>query len=214
MQKFEIERNTLEQRARDLRTQQTQAEQAITRHKRETGQLRVQSQKVQSEYEELQDAMEQDQVEEGKLEALQGQMEEAKAEVKTHESSYQDSVIARDKAAESTKGTLDQMNKMDEQIAEAQAIVDRAEKKVDKLAEKREIALREKNAGHDQLQKMQRQQVVDQQNKDEEVERTADYVRQATGICERMSIDAGETHDSIKAKFDKLAKDLQMAEKR
>lgn len=214
VQKLKIERNALEQRSRELRSQQAQCEQAIVRHQRDRNQIRIRSQQAQTEFEELQDLLEQNQVEEGKLDSLQNQLKEAEDEESTYAGSYQDFVTEKDKIYENVKQTRAQMAEMDKSIEEAQNGVRRAEIKAAELADKRETALRDKNTAHEQVTRMKLRQAQHEQARDEEIERTEDYLRQANEICARVAVDEGETGESLEVKIHKLEKDLENAERR
>lgn len=162
---------------------------------------------------ELQDALDQDAVEEGRLDVLKDQLTEAKEEKCTHEASYGESVIAKDKSNELLRTSREQMASKDAYIEEAKAKVRKAESKTERCASKRSSALRDKNAAFDSLEseKLEREQY--EREREEESQRVDEFTRKANEICPRLAVDKGETCDSIDLKLDKFNKDLKDAEK-
>ncbi len=163
---------------------------------------------------ELQDALDQDAVEEGRLDVLKDQLTEAKEEKSTHEASYGESIIAKDKNNELLKASRERMAGKDEFIADAKAKVLKAESRAAKCANQRSSALRDKNAAFDlvESEKLEREQY--ERERDEESQRVDEFTSKASDFCPRVPVDEGETGDSIDLKLDKLNKDLKDAEKR
>lgn len=163
---------------------------------------------------ELQDALDQDAVEEGRLDVLKDQLAEANEEKSTHEASYGESIIAKDKNNDLLRTSREKMAGKDVVIEDAKAKVLKAETRAAKCANQRSSALRDKNAAFDlvESEKLEREQY--ERERDEEAERVDEFTRKANDFCPRVPVDEGETGDSIDLKLDKLNRDLKDAEKR
>ena len=163
---------------------------------------------------ELQDALDLDAVEEGRLDELKGQLSEARGEKRTHEASYEESVIAKDKNNELLSASREQMASKDIIIEDAKAKVFKAEGRVTKCANQRLSALRYKNSALEAVEstKLEREQY--ERERDEGSQYVEEFTRKANEFCPRVPVDEGETAESIDLKLEKLNKDLKDAEKR
>ena len=169
-------------------------------------------QSAQSIVEELQDALDRDAVEEGRLDALKEHLAEAREEVTTHEGSYEDSVIALDKARASMKDFKDQMSAFDTRIAEVEVKIVKAENKATKASAQREGALRLKNAAIESTEKAVQKKADLEAERLDKVKTVAEFTEQASNICPRVPVDVGETGTSIDTKLAKLSADLKRYE--
>ncbi|KAL8721353.1 MAG: hypothetical protein Q9225_001965 [Loekoesia sp. 1 TL-2023] len=212
LQCLRSELNDLERTGRERQTNLTNCEQAITRHKRDSRELRVEVQRFEAEIEDLQDTLEKDAVEEGKLEALKEGLAEAKEELATHQASFGDSVITVDKARESLKKLRELMKVIDDEIAEIQAKIQKAEAKRFKSSERREAALREKNLAFAEIEKIKHAQESTQKAREDIAETVHIWTGEAGRVCPRVPVDTGETYESLEKKMEKLQADLKRAE--
>ena len=163
---------------------------------------------------ELQDALDQDAVEESRLEVLKDQLTEAKDEKSTYEASYEESVIAKDKNNELLRTSREQMASKDVIIEDAKAKVLKAEGRVAKCASQRSSALRDKNAAFDSVESARLEREQYERERNEEAHRVDEFTLKASEFCPRVPVDEGETGDSIELKLEKLNKDLKDAERR
>ena len=163
---------------------------------------------------ELEDALDQDAVEEGRLDVLKNQLQEANEEKGTYEASYEESIIAKDKHKELLKASRDEMASKDVIIEDAKAKFLKAESRAAKCANQRSSALRDKNAAFElvESEKLEREQI--ERERDEESQRVDEFTRKANEFCPRVPVDEGETGDSIDLKLVKLDKDLKEADRR
>lgn len=211
---LKAELNALEQHQREKKSVLIQCEQAILRHRKEMENKRIEMQQAQSEVEELQDALDEDAIEEGRLDALKEQLEEAKEERSTHEGSYGDLVIAKDKAIDAMNVTRHQMADVDSKIQEAVAKVAKAESKATERANQRSAALREKNSAMEAVTSAQ-EEIERRQKEREGLEITVvEFNNQANLVCPRVAVDEGETAISLEKKYERLQRDLANAERR
>lgn len=171
-------------------------------------------QRLGSDVEDLQEKLDNDAVEEGKLDALKEGLEEAKEELSTHQASFSDSVIARDKAMETLKTIKERKDAIDVEAAEIKAKIHKAEIKKVKLSERREAALREKNRAFAAIEQSKHLREAAQVARDEIAETVTVFIREASKVCDRVPVDQGENCDSLDTKLKKLVHDLQSWEKR
>ncbi|KAF6219298.1 hypothetical protein HO133_005123 [Letharia lupina] len=213
LQSLRAELNQLERSSQEKQKYLTRCEQAIVKNKRDTQHLRLELQQAENIVDELQDALDQDAVEEGRLDVLKDQLTEANEEKSTHEASYGESVIAKDKNNELLRASREKLASKDVIIEDAKAKVLKAESRATKCASQRSSALRDKNAAFDSVEseKLEREQY--QGERDEESQRVDEFTRKANYFCPRVPVDEGETGDSIDLKLDKFNKDLKDAEK-
>ena len=192
----------------------TWCEQAILENKRDAQSLRIEMQQAENIVDELQDALDQDAIEEGRLDVLKDQLMEAKEEKSTHEASYEESVIAKDKNNDSLRTAREQMASKDVIIEDAKAKIFKAEGRAAKCASQRSSALRDENAAFDSVESGRLEKEQYERERDEESQRVDEFTRKANDFCSRVPVDEGETGDSIDLKLEKLNKDLKDAERR
>ncbi len=214
VQALKSELNQSEQVSKEKQRHLTRCEQAIKKHQQDAMQLRIELQQAETVVDELQDALDNDRIEEGRLDALKEQLAEAKEEQSTHEGSYGDMVVAKDKNNELVKSTRDQMAAMDVNIREAEARVLKAEQKATRCANDRSAALREKNAAIESVDRLKREREREQKLREDKRAYVENFTAQAALICARVAVDEGETYTTLTRKHEKLRKDLAEAHKR
>lgn len=214
LQRLKLELDNLERQRREKQTSLKACEQAVIRHRRESSSLRIFVQTAQNIVEELQDALDRDAIEKGRLEALEYGLSEAKDEATTYEGSYEDSVVALDKARESMRDSKQKMSALDARIAEVDGKVLKAENKANKASLQREGALRLKNAAIESTEKAVQKKAAKESQRAEKVGIVAQFTEQAMEICPRVVVDIGESGESIEKKLEKLSTDLVRYEAR
>lgn len=202
----------MERHRRDKQVNLKACEQAIVRHRRESKGLSIAVQGAKSIVDELQDALDRDVIEEGRLDVLKEHLAEAKEEVTTHEASYEDSVVAIDKAKEASKGSRDQMTTLDARIAEMEAHISKADNKATRVSAQRDGALHLKNSAYESIDKAVLYKETVEKQRAGKVDVVAQFTEQANNICARVAVDAGETGDSLDKKLKKLSADLKKYE--
>ena len=163
---------------------------------------------------ELQDALEEDSVEEGRLESLKQELEDAREEKIGHEASYEESVNAKDKNRESLENARHKMAKIDAHFKEAEAKVLKSESKLTRCVNQRSSALTEMNAAYESVQAAKEELETIKEEREQIVRRVEEFTTQANDICPRVPVEHGETYDSLEHKRQKLQKDLSNAERR
>ncbi len=198
----------------EKRNHLSSCEQAIVKHKEDVMRLKIELQQAETLVDELQDALEEDSVEEGRLESLKQQLKDAREEKIGHEASYEESVMAKDKNKESLESVRDEMAKFDAQLKEAEAKVLKAESRLTRCVNQRSSALTEMNTAFESVQAAKEELETIKEEREERARYVEDFTSRANEICPRVPVELGETHDSIQRKVSKLTKDLNEAERR
>ncbi|KAL8735651.1 MAG: hypothetical protein Q9166_000820 [cf. Caloplaca sp. 2 TL-2023] len=214
LQRLRTDLNDLERTMRERQTNLKNCEQAIIRHKRESRDLRVEMQRLEADVEGLQDALDRDSLEEGKVDALKEGLQEAREELSTYTASFELIVVAMDEARENMRKSREKMKAIDDEVAEIQAKIRKAESKAMKLSERRDAALRDKNAAFAALEEGQKSKEATEKKRADVAETVGIYIEQASLIHERVPVENGETAGSLEKKLEKLQSDLEKWEAR
>ncbi|KAL9595447.1 MAG: hypothetical protein Q9219_006438 [cf. Caloplaca sp. 3 TL-2023] len=212
LQRLRSELNDLERTMRDRQNNLKHSEQAITRHKRDFQELRIEVRALEAAVAELQDTLDKGAGEEGKLEALKGGLSESKDELATYEASFGDSVIAVDKGRDSMRIARERMKAIDDEMAEVEAKIHKAESERTKMSERRAAALREKNSAFAEIEQIKKAQEKKRTARADIAETVDIWSGEAGKVCPRVEVDRGETYDSLEKKMEKLQADLKRAE--
>jgi structural maintenance of chromosomes protein 6 len=203
------ELNELEARQRSDRDNLERAKQAIVRHKRRTGELKIAYQTADDKVEELNGAISEDSMENGKLQVLQAALKEAEEGKSLHEGSFQDAVIAYDAKRDQLSAARAELQAFDDRIAELQATSKKAEAEAQRLSKTRATALGEKNAAIGRIDDARQDRSSLDRKKQELDTKIENWIGQASEVSARVNIDPGETEVSIRKKYEKLDKDYK-----
>ena len=203
------ELNIAENKRRELDLKAKEALQELNRFKRDRTDLHVAQQQAETETEELQHQLEEQTPQGGKIEALERQLEEAENDKTFHSSSYQDAIDEKDKLRETHRLQEKDLAEIEEEIAGIDARINKATKKVDKLAEKRHNALLEKNQAFELIKDAEQDRDVLVQQREGQQARIENFMEQARAISERVPVDPGETASSLDKKLVKLDSDMK-----
>ena len=209
LNRAKLELNELEARQRTDREKLEKAKQAIVRHKRRSGELKIAYQTADDKVEELNGAISEDSVENGKVQVLQAALKEAEEGKSLHEGSFQDAVIAYDAKREQLNAARAELQVLDDRITELEATSKKAEAEAQKLSKKRATALGEKNAAIGRIDDARQDRASLDRKKQELDTKIENWIGQATQVSSRVNIDPGETDVSIKKKYDKLESDYR-----
>ena len=187
-------------------------EQAIVRHLRAARELKIALQRAETIVEELQDALDQDAVEEGRLDVLKFGLKEAESDKTMEANSYEEAVIGRDKLSELMKIKVEQLQGIDARMAEAEVKVRKAESKALRLSNQRQSALQEKNSTIQLLEDAKDRKKDIEEAREENAGRVASFIEQASQFCARVPIDPGETAKSLDSKLRKFTADIERYE--
>ena len=204
-----VELNDVEARQRNDREKLERAKQAVVKHKRRSGELKIAYQTADDKVEELNGAISEDGVENGKLQVLQAALKEAEEGKSLHEGSFQDTVIAYDAKREQLNAARAEMQELDDRITELQLISKKAEAEAQRLSKKRATALGEKNAAIGRIDDARQDRASLERKKQELDTKIEDWIDQASQVSPRVNIDPDETEVSIRKKYEKLDKDYR-----
>ncbi|KEF62096.1 uncharacterized protein A1O9_00068 [Exophiala aquamarina CBS 119918] len=203
----------LENEFLNARDRHLKAQQALTKHGRDSGELRITVQSAQHEAEKLRDAINEDNVEGGKLEALREALNDAEEQKAVHASSYQDSVTALDEKKQLLRTATQKLSDLDERMANLQATANDAQVVAQKAGKKRAYTLGEKNAAIARIDDAKSDRGT-MERKLEEINSDIDnWTEQARAVSERVNIPTGTTYDALEKKYKRLGKDYAAFEK-
>jgi structural maintenance of chromosomes protein 6 len=208
LQQAKQQLNQLENSLRAARDVLERAKQAVTRHRRREGELKLAYQQADDEVERLQDAINQDNVEGGKLEALRQAVTEAEEAKALDEGSFQDAVVALDEKKRQLSAAKAALTHFDQQIATLQSESKKVEVEAQKLSKKRATMLGAKNAAIARIDDARQDRASLQRKLEEMQTKLATFIEGATSVSARINVDEGETHQSLSLKYEKLTKDL------
>jgi chromosome segregation ATPase len=200
--------NDLEQQQRAARGHLEKCKQTIVRHQRRERELQVEIQRAEDLQEELKDAIDRDNVEDGRLDVLRSTLKEIEEEKRVNEGSYEDGVVALDNVIMKIKDIRKEQAAKGREVAEAEAKVNKAANYEAKIREKRRRLLSEKNDAIGRVDIARDNKAAIEERRDQIVQRILDYNEKAGLVSPRVVIDEGETTKSLDKKLDKLMKDL------
>ena len=107
-----------------------------------------------------------------------------------------------------------ELDAVKERIAGHELKIKKAEGKLKRIQQARQIALQEKNIAIDAINEAKLVKETAEQKRDRQANVVADFIRQATVVCPRIPVNPGETPQSIEAKLDKMKKQLEAYSKK
>ena len=129
------------------------------------------------------------------------------------ESSYQEAVIAKDKAQDILKLEHQKLREADESLAKATKEHQKMESQHTKLTMQREVALFEKNKAFQNLEDAQQQLSADQAALRDQMDTIKTYNGLAGQVGPRIAIPPGETVDALDKKLRKFNDDVKRMDK-
>ncbi|KAL8645420.1 MAG: hypothetical protein Q9226_007310 [Calogaya cf. arnoldii] len=119
-----------------------------------------------------------------------------------------------DKAKEILRVCREEMAAIDSEVDEIQAKIRKTENKKMKSSERRDAALRNKNAAFADLEDARKTKEKGEKQREDLATTVGVWTAQASKIHERVAVEGGETPKSIERKLEKLNADLQRWETR
>ena len=194
---------------RECQKEVEETAQALNRHIRDAQSLRIAMQKADEVVEKLQDALEEDAIEEGRLDALKESLREAEEDKATQEGSYGESVITADKFRDAMRDKREEMRAIDVRIEEATMKLGKAKAKAEKFCNQRTKDLQQKNSVFKAVQDAKDRLAGLEKELEEAAHTVAEYTAQAQQISVRVPVPHGETVQSLDNKLTKLDEDLK-----
>lgn len=203
-----------EQQLREAQSHIGNSANAIEAHNKERREKLIEYQGAQNFVEELQDALDQDQVEEGRLDALKSHLAEANEEITTHEGSYEEACEAKETLSQNLRSARESLQTAETEIDSAKANLSKAELKASHRGDERMSILREKNTALANVTSAKGKKEETCSEQKEQEERVLDFRRQAEEVSRRVAVERAETEESLSRKYDKLGKDLERIQRR
>ena len=214
MQDLKNQRRDLENRHRGLQTALKHCQEAIVRHQRSSRDHRVETQRAEDKVDVLQDALDREAVEEGRLDALKEGLLEAEQEKEVQENSYGEAVLAIDRLTEVLRTCAECLERHDAGISGVQAKIRAAESKALKLYNQRMAALQKKNKDIQHLEDETRRREELENDRADQYAVVEQWTAKAIQVSPRVSVDPGETTDTLEQKLQRLVTDLEQHESR
>jgi chromosome segregation ATPase len=199
----------MEQKLAASQSHLERCKQALSRHERQENELRIALQRIEDQVEELSDALDRDSVEDGRLEALKAALRDAEEEKRLSQSSYDDSLAAMSGILEKLKVSRRELRAKEDEIAAFEEQFKIAEHENSKVEAQRRKALGDKNAAIVRVDDLKQDKARIVNRREQIVARILDYSEKASMVSPRVTIDEGETPNSLDQKLDRLHKDLQ-----
>ncbi|KAL8797596.1 MAG: hypothetical protein Q9195_000413 [Heterodermia aff. obscurata] len=212
LQGLKSELGELDRQTREKQNDVKKATAAIVMHGKQSKTLRTAMQQAEDIVEKLQDALESDAIEEGRLDALKEHLAEAEEEKAAHVGSFEESVIACDKAKDLLRTKKEEMSEIDHRIEGATTKLKKVEARAAKAEGQRGMALQQKNAAIKFAEKVKDALADMEAERDEKAGLVTHFIEQASLICARVAVDAGESGSSIDKKLAKLEADVKRFE--
>ena len=194
---------------RELQKEALEASQAIKRHGRESMNLRVAMQRAEETAGKLQDALEEDRIEEGRLEALKEHLKEAEEELRTHQGSFEEGILSKDKVNESMKLAREQRAAIDVRIDEATTKLKKAEGRALTCSKQRQQDLQQKNTAINAVSDAKDRFAHAERKRESQLKVVKEHTAEAEKISARVPVPPGESADALDKKLIKLHKDLE-----
>ena len=201
---LERELTRLQNERRQLQTHLQRCIHSISQHKKAHVSLKINVQRADDQVEALQTELDRDDVEDGHLDALKANLAEAEAEVAMYQETYGNAALEKEKLNATATEKKRALTAVKERVVDLEAKVKKAQQKVKNRSQGREIALSAKNAAIEAIEDLKKDKSRAQEKRDRQAAHLAHYVEEASKVCERVAIDAGETAQTLDAKMKKL----------
>lgn len=202
--------NDLKQEYQSARSFVQTCKQALTEHGRKEHDLKVKMQRMEDESEALRDALEKENAEEdGRLESLQAAQQEAEEDMELKKGSLAAAVEAMELQLQRLREARRELSAETKKVDDLKDNVRVAESEQLIVSNKRQEILSEKNAAIARIEKQKEDRDKIQAKRDELVERVLSYIEKASMVSARVSVDQGESAESLDQKLHKLQNDLK-----
>jgi structural maintenance of chromosomes protein 6 len=204
----------LQRSQRELQQTVGRCLQALKNHEISRKRLQIELQQAEENVERLQEELDRDHIEDGRLEAFKADLLDAEREVEQHGGSYGEAVMQIEKQGKFCQLHRQELDAAKERIAAHERNIKKAESKLRRIQQARQIALQEKNIAFDAIHEARLVKETAEQKRDRQANVVTDFIHQATVVCPRTPVSPGETPQSIEAKLDKLKKQLEAYSKK
>ncbi|KAL5323388.1 hypothetical protein ACEPPN_007923 [Leptodophora sp. 'Broadleaf-Isolate-01'] len=214
VQSLDVELKARTQAYERAKSEVNKCRDAIQQNKRAQHQLKVASQRAATKVEDLQIQIEKLQGDDGKLDGLKQDLEPAEEGLQLQQKNYGDSALERDKlnvVATEKKRDLDAAK---ERQAEFDTRLLKIQTKIRNQEQARKLALSEKNRSVDEVEECRESKENEERAYAKQKEKVAQFTKDATGICARVSLDPDDTEVSLSRVYDTKKRQLDDARRK
>jgi DNA repair exonuclease SbcCD ATPase subunit len=201
--------NDLEQEMVSARSRAEACKQAYLRHGRREKELQISMQRKEDHVEELRDALDKENAEDGRIDALYSALKEAEDEKQLNEGSYKDSETAMAAIMQTLKEIRRELSSKDSELGTLQQKLRVAESEHTLVNSKKSKVLSDKNAAIANIEKDKQERATIHGKREQVAARIVEYNEKASLVSSRVSVDEGETAESLDRKLDRLIRDLE-----
>jgi DNA repair exonuclease SbcCD ATPase subunit len=201
--------NDLQQEAVSARSHLDACKQAYVRYGRREKELQISMQRKEDHVEELRDALDKENAEDGRLDALNSALKEAEDEKQLNEGSYKDSEAAMGAIMQTLKEIRRELSSKDSELGTLQQKLRIAESEHTFVNSKKSKVLSDKNAAIAKIEKDKEDRATIHGKREQVTARIVEYNEKASLVSSRVSVDEGETPESLDRKLDRLIRDLE-----
>ena len=210
---FQQELHTLEGSLREYQTEVLKCTQDIARHAKQSKEFQLDFQRAEDAIEQLKNDLEEETPQDGRLDELKNQLTEEEDERGVYQGQLDQSRAERDELANKSADQKHNLDNIDNRLSEFDHKFQKANKKVAKLAEKRLVALRQKNEALEQIEDAKADKAKAEIEVQQMIEHVNEFERQASEISPRVPVDRGEDTASLDNKLARLTTDLHRYER-
>lgn len=183
--------------------------QAYVRHGRREKELQISMQRKEDHVEELRDALDKENAEDGRIDALHSALKEAEDEKQLNEGSYKDSETAMGVIMQTLKEIRRELSSKDSELGTLQQNLRVAESEHTLVNSKKSKVLSDKTAAIAKIEKDKHERASVHGKREQVAARIVEYNEKASLVSSRVSVDEGETAESLDRKLDRLIRDLE-----
>ncbi|KAI5919698.1 hypothetical protein F4810DRAFT_686000 [Camillea tinctor] len=200
---LEASRRTSQQAAK-------RASEAVHQHKRQANNLETELRQASLQVSRIEQDLDKFEGLDGRLQGLKDDLEDAREQKDVYGQQYGLIAIKKMEMNQNIENLKQELNKAKLASRDFKAELDKAENKVRRYQDNRQIAVVEKNQAHENLALAKLKKEHAESAREKQAETVAEYTRQAsTVVAERIYIPEGETYQSIERKYTSIRQDIQ-----
>lgn len=190
------------------RSQLRASRHAISEHQQKESALKAKMQRMEDDREALQEALEQENVEDGRIDSLHANLKDAEDEANVHQGSLNDSTAAMSVIEDELQNIRQELAAKEVDIRQLSENSRVAQDERQRCVQKRHEIISEKNSAIARIENLQQERTGVIENLKHLKERVEDFTHKASQVFPRVPIDEGDTPKSIEQKLLKLQRDL------
>lgn len=210
-----IQRETrdVEAAVRAAQDQLNACQAAMQDHKNTKLDLKVKFQRAQDVVEALESALSAATPDADVIEILEKELADAQHQLELDQEQYKDMVVELDNQNDEARLHKTRLDDAEKALEELRFQLEKHSAKVQTLTQRREQALRRKNAALEDVQAAETNKADWEQRRAEQEAQVDTSGRDAESICARIEVPPNETFESLKRRLDRMAKERERSEK-